>query len=310
MADWTERPGEPVHEPQPATLDEVDLAVDLILRQQQRGDRAICYLGSDRDGVVADLNALEPPWRDTLRVVVNGGQVVGAVAIEWDEGVNRAWVIGPWVAAEGAAWDDIADRLLRAVVEQLPEGIRDVELGGYVAHARLARLASRFGLKRSAVSHVLVVTDEVAAAWHDPVSDDRVRAATAEDLGPLRMLHDAEFPGTHTSADVLVSDAAAAARTVLVAILADRVVGYAAGQTHPDGEGYVDYLAVADDVRGQGIGRALLVRTVRAVLAASSTRQVSLTVEDHRAPARRLYEALGFRSDGSIVGYRTAPEAR
>lgn len=155
-----------------------------------------------------------------------------------------------------------------------------------------------------------MVTGKVAAAWPDQVGDDRVRAATSEDLESLRKLHDAAFPGTHTSADVLVSDAAQGARPVLVAVLSRRVVGYAAGQIQPDGQGYVDYLAVAEEARRQGIGRALLVYLVRGILARSSTARVSLTVEDHRAPARRLYEALGFTSDGSIVGYRTPPVAQ
>jgi hypothetical protein len=32
---------------------------------------------------------------------------------------------------------------------------------------------------------------------------------------------------------------------------------------------------------------------------------VALTVQNHRRPARALYERLGFRSDGSIVAYRS-----
>jgi hypothetical protein len=32
---------------------------------------------------------------------------------------------------------------------------------------------------------------------------------------------------------------------------------------------------------------------------------VGLTVQDHRLPARGLYEQLGFRSGGSLIAYRS-----
>jgi len=33
--------------------------------------------------------------------------------------------------------------------------------------------------------------------------------------------------------------------------------------------------------------------------------RVCLTVQDHRTPARALYERLGFRPDGSLIAYRS-----
>jgi hypothetical protein len=40
------------------------------------------------------------------------------------------------------------------------------------------------------------------------------------------------------------------------------------------------------------------------VVAASTTGKLHLTVQDHRAAARRMYESLGFTRSLSIVGYR------
>jgi hypothetical protein len=47
-----------------------------------------------------------------------------------------------------------------------------------------------------------------------------------------------------------------------------------------------------------------MVAVCRPVIAASTTGKLHLTVQDHRSPARRLYESLGFRRSLSIVGYR------
>lgn len=94
---------------------------------------------------------------------------------------------------------------------------------------------------------------------------------------------------------------------VLAAVQDGAIVGYASGQVQPDGEGYVDFVAVAPAARGTGAGRRLVVALVRRILEAWSTDRVGLTVQDHRAPARYLYESLGFRLDASFRGYRTRP---
>ena len=71
----------------------------------------------------------------------------------------------------------------------------------------------------------------------------------------------------------------------------------------PDGDGYLDYLAVPDAARGHGAGRDLLVAIGRYLVDAAPHHDVNLTVQDHRTPARRLYESLGFELQLSMVGY-------
>ena len=90
---------------------------------------------------------------------------------------------------------------------------------------------------------------------------------------------------------------------VLVAEDAGRFLGYAAGQVHPDGEGYLDYIAVPDAARGHGAGRDLLIAIGRWFVDAAPHHDLHLSVQDHRGPARRLYESLGLRLELSMVGY-------
>lgn len=52
-------------------------------------------------------------------------------------------------------------------------------------------------------------------------------------------------------------------------------------------------LAVAPQLRGQGIGRLLAARVLEEAVACGA-RIVTLEVADDNAPARRLYESLGF----------------
>ena len=126
--------------------------------------------------------------------------------------------------------------------------------------------------------------------------------ATPEDLEAVRPLHDAEFPDTYASADQLL---AVDGDDDWVVLVDEGLAGYAAGKVQPDGEGYIDFVAVHPDARGRGIGRRLVVALSRDLLAACRSGHVNLTVAERRADARALYERLGFRADESFVAHRS-----
>lgn len=265
-----------------------DEVVAFIAAHQADPSRRCTYVGEDADGIRAELGGLSPPWRETLRI--NGG---GVSIVEWDVELGRAWILGPWA-------DDwsVADSLVDEALAQVPAGISRFELAGDVANTRLAELAAARGWTATEPNHVLVADAAVVASWPDP--DPGFRAAGHGDVEAIAVLHDAEFPGTFASAAQLVEGA----RTVLVAEHDGRVVGYAAGAVHEDGEGFLDFLAVDPALRRTGVGRQLVVAITRRLLAAAPLGRVALTVQDHRAPARALYERLGFRPDGVLVAYR------
>ena len=58
-------------------------------------------------------------------------------------------------------------------------------------------------------------------------------------------------------------------------------------------------LAVAEEARGAGVGRALL-RAVREEALRQGARRLTLRVLGHNAPARALYEAEGFVVEGVL----------
>jgi ribosomal protein S18 acetylase RimI-like enzyme len=72
-----------------------------------------------------------------------------------------------------------------------------------------------------------------------------------------------------------------------------------------DGVGYVDYLAVAPRVRGQGLGRAMLLHGMAALREAGLT-VAELSVQGENAGATRLYEAVGMRPTWAIERWEKA----
>ncbi|MDX3579884.1 MULTISPECIES: GNAT family N-acetyltransferase [unclassified Streptomyces] len=90
----------------------------------------------------------------------------------------------------------------------------------------------------------------------------------------------------------------------LVAELDGRVVGYVrlvpptplAANAHVR---QIQGLAVLDEARGNGVGRAL-VRAAVEETRRQGARRITLRVLGHNAPARKLYEAEGFTVEGVL----------
>lgn len=67
-----------------------------------------------------------------------------------------------------------------------------------------------------------------------------------------------------------------------------------------DDEFYLDSLAVHPDSRRMGVGKSLLLAFEKEAEARGHDR-VALLVEEENVKARRLYESVGFRPDGSLM---------
>ncbi len=294
------------HQPRPAEPHELDEIVEFIAAEQQHPDRNIPYLGTEPAGIRAELGAVEPAWAATVRVVrAADGALIGAVVAEWDDVPGRAWIQGPWVRGADDAWNALARPLLGAAIEQVPSSIVDYEIAGTVENVRLARLAADLGWPAGEINHALVLEGAVAGAWE--ARDEGLRPAASDDIAALEPLHELEFPATYYSVPQLLERAANGEHVVLVADAAasGALLGYAAGCVQPDGEGYIDFVAVDPAARGIGLGRRLVMALSRDLLDRSTTNRLHLTVQDRRLPARALYASLGFRPDISFRGFRS-----
>jgi GNAT superfamily N-acetyltransferase len=287
--------------------DELNDIVAFIAAQQAHPDRRVSYLGTDAAGIIAELDALKPPWLTTARVLRDGTRITGAVITEWDDDLGRAWIVGPWVRGVGDTWMAAAVALLDAALAELPATVTRYEMSGDIANHRLADLAASQGWTATEPNHVLLADASVVATWPGgDLQPAALRAAARDDIGTIAALHDAEFPDTYASATQLVDGQLDGSRVVLVADDGHGgVAGYAAGEVHDDGEGFIDFVAVDPASRATGVGRQLVVAITRQLLDRSMHGRVRLTVQDHRTPART------FTNDSaSGPTERSSPTAR
>lgn len=93
------------------------------------------------------------------------------------------------------------------------------------------------------------------------------------------------------------------AQRLRVAELDGEVVGFADFRSPGDGSGFLSYICIDPAARGRGLGRGLFRACVRE---AGPLRTVGLDVFETNAPARAMYEAMGFE-DGDALEWWRAP---
>jgi ribosomal protein S18 acetylase RimI-like enzyme len=89
------------------------------------------------------------------------------------------------------------------------------------------------------------------------------------------------------------------AQAVFVAADGETVEGYLTCHLEPSGEGKIGLVAVAEEGRGKGFGRALVLESLRWF----GVRRVSVVTQGANAGAMRLYESCGFRGRSEQLWY-------
>jgi ribosomal protein S18 acetylase RimI-like enzyme len=275
----------------PATLDDVPAIAAL---QDGWDTHWFGAPENDEAQVRRSLSRVEPLAERSRLLLDDAGEL--AAASWWWTGDTRL-IVRPGVPAD-AALDDLLPWLAVS-------GVRALEClaSDDVQEAALRRHGWRYEM--SAFELIRAVSPDWVLA--DPQWPDGVRV-TGLGAGDAAQVHElvyrraawAAVPGHEERgleewSELFLGEEALASQQVL-AWDGDRLVGAALGQTFPDGAGWVSQLAVAQDHRGQGLGRALLLEALhRRVHGGASA--LGLSVSALNAHALRLYLGVGLTVD-------------
>jgi ribosomal protein S18 acetylase RimI-like enzyme len=269
-----------------------------IARQQQSPESSIAFFGSTAEEVAAEIEGWGPSWPEQCLVAKRDESVVGFIGADIDPEQARVWLHGPF--AEPAEWSSLADILLEQIVtDVVPTDARRQELAGDVANVRLEELARRHGFQRGRTSRSLEIRREAIIAL-PPTEVPSLQTGHHDEFVTL---HDTLFPGTYYSGSQLVGQLVRGEAVVLGLVESGRLTGYAAGRVDATGEGYLDFLGVAEHDRSEGRGRRLVTSICRRLVDGTGATKVALTVYEENAPALALYARLGFTHISSLVGY-------
>jgi GNAT superfamily N-acetyltransferase len=234
------------------------------------------------------------PWR--VRVTTTGE---AAVLGPWRDHLDLCAVFGLWCSTHriplligdlcAVATDQGFERLLGPLVS---EEVVEPYLAAGLQH-----------LERILVMRLEPL--DIAGLPCTPPANVTVRVATPPDLLAVLAVDGAAFDDFWRYDERLLGKYARSER-LSVAEEGGRLIGYTLATTRA-GEGSLGRLAVVEEWRGRGVGRALACDAVR-WMAASGASAVTLSTQEANEPSQRLYRSLGFRRlPGALVSTVSAP---
>jgi GNAT superfamily N-acetyltransferase len=234
-------------------------------------------------------------------LALRGGQMVGAMGSEYDEGLARAWLHGPHVATED--WEPMAGALYARLLAALPASIGQLDAYLNVENVRGRRFYGEQGFEeRGEVSYDFWLTAEERPARGSGSGTPLDKGHEAS----FKQLYAALFPTAYYSAERVI-DMIGQSHHVLVVAEGEVVVGFAVVSTEGrPTEGEIQFLGVREDRRRQGHGRRVLLSAIDWLFDSAGVSQISLNVGEELAHARGLYERAGFRLRYAGMGLRKA----
>ena len=230
-------------------------------------------------------------------LALRDGQLVGAMGSEYDEGLERAWLHGPHVAA--GDWEAIAGKLFARLLAELPACIGQLDAYLNVENTRGRRFYAKQGFEeRQHLNYDFWLTPDRRAA----PGEGGCLLLGQEHETSFQRLYDALFPTAYYRAERVIQ-MIGQSHQVLVAAEGAEVLGFAVVSVEGDGsEGEIQFFGVREDRRSQGYGRRLLLSAIDWLLDTAGVSRVCLNVGEELVQARALYERVGFRLRFTGVG--------
>lgn len=284
----------------PIREEELALASALVAEQQAEPSTHICYLSPQAQDIAEDLRGLDPIGIQSVLVAVDGDRLLGLLGAEWDEDPPRVWWWGPFVFDRAEDPDNVANALLDHGHALLPDTVTQEELGPDDRNTFVAELAQARGFEPDDAS--VVLTREALGGDGAEADGPSITPFAEEHRQAVAALHEHCFAGAHLPGERIDEGEH---RLVLVATDAqDGLLGYVAANRETDGSGYIDFVGVAEEARGRGIGGALVESAAAELNKRHGCETINLTVREHNTAARRLYARLGFTEERLIRPWR------
>lgn len=254
----------------------------------------IPYLGEDPAEVEHSLLNDLPVLENSVYVHSDAGEQ-GFLGFEELADSDLVLLYGPF--ARGDDRDALVDALFDALLPLLPEGPKRLELFFHEKNTCVASFAQRQGFEAGPTVYLQRFV-RAALADIDPVT---LPALDEADNTELLALHDDLFPsrggnitkrqGEHEKIFVLKKDG--------------KIAGYTDVTVNPKfPEGYVEYVAVNPEFRGQRIGDQLMAAALHWMFSFEHIHETWLTTYTDNLTAQKLYARQGFETIHTVHSAR------
>jgi ribosomal protein S18 acetylase RimI-like enzyme len=269
------------------------LSIAAIIVDQNRNPETHCIQSTSTDDPIAVADEIKDLYaKNELRFMVAelDGEIIGLMGCEFDEGVGRGWTRGPFLTRN--LWESLPTPLIQRLLAALPAGIQRLDSFLNEKHKRGNRFYLENGFTHKTLVHVYQAD---ATNWLDVGLEFCPEMDETQTLNFIS-LHDAMFPNTFINGRGILEQVDDDHKIFVYTNGADLGGGYIYLSVDKyGGEGYIEFIAVQPELRGKGIGYALLQCALNWCFTKRKLTQVGLTVSEELTNAQSLYEKAGFR---------------
>lgn len=272
----------------------------IITTQNQTPEKQCIQSSSTTDPQITLSEMLGLFDEDELRFVVaeSAGQIVGCLGCEFERGIGRGWMRGPFLSLPD--WAQIPAAMLRELLSLLPPEIHRIDSFLNEKNQRGHQFYLENGFKQKIRAHVYMAEKET----HGSIPENDCSILKKAQVDSFIELHNYAFPVTYIDGKNIVQKIDRN-HQIYVHANNETVNGYVYVSIDPYAqEGFIEYLAVQPKQRGKGIGQQLLNCALRWCYFDKGVAQVALTVDGKLDNARLLYERAGFRLQYTGVNTR------
>ena len=120
----------------------------------------------------------------------------------------------------------------------------------------------------------------------------------------FKALHSLSFPNTYYNSEEILARVSNDNRLIIIQHN-NELKGYVYVEANSlQGEGAIEYIAVAPESRGQGIAKKLMKDALNHLFSYASIEEITLSVEANNKAAIALYKASGFQVKYTLVAYK------
>jgi ribosomal protein S18 acetylase RimI-like enzyme len=270
-----------------ASEDDLDRLAVFIGERNALSEHCCLMLPITVKDVRRDMAEFSEPAQNHIVLAEAGGRLVGAAACDWDREQGRGWVLGPFVHPHDPR---LRARLFDELESIVPESVKLLDTYTDVSDTE----SYTFYLCRGFTEYKRA---RIYTAWRPTLP-----MGLPEPPRHLDPIHEAQFLELHAAAFPQAPDTGPkllerqdSENQIFAVADGSKLAGYlAAHLSDAPEEGFVDYLAVVPEARGQRHGSRLLNTALHWFFEEMDMPQASLVVEDTNAAARHLYERAGF----------------
>ncbi len=280
---------------------DIDELASFIAEVNNEQNQHIGYCGTDKKSILHDLthDFSDLNIAKSFAVAYEDGSLVGAIGLDIDKDDLSAEVWGPFIKDNSKL--TLAENLFEQVISY-----SKIPLNTYYFFINKENnIGKEFVLNLGGIkggNHYILQAkrDDFDEAYHEEI--EKYDGAFEDSFLDI---HETAFPTTYYNAKKIISRINKHNQLLILKNGSTEIKGYVYVEAEPEqGQGSIEYVAVSNKFRKQGIGTKLIQAALGHLFSYETIMDVTLCVEKENDKAIHLYQAAGFNRKHELIDFR------